>query len=102
VALAADGLLAGVKRGAAWFDLSTNSQSLVKKLAAAFAEKGAHTLADRACGGPRGAASRKLAIWVGGDKVAFDTHKAVLDAIGDQARYIGQIGSATAAQLVHK
>src|SRR6188472_550975 len=42
VALAADGLLAGVRRGAAWFDLSTNSPSLVKKLAAAFAEKGAH------------------------------------------------------------
>ena len=28
-------------------------------------------------------------------------HKAVLDAIGDQARYIGPIGSATVAKLVH-
>src|SRR3954466_947352 len=81
VALAADGLLAGVKRGAAWFDLSTNSQSLVKKLAAAFAEKGGHMLDDPGSGGPGGAGSRKLAIWVGGDKAAFDTHKAVLDAI---------------------
>src|SRR5215208_4088455 len=101
VALAADGLLAGVKRGAAWFDLSTNSQSLVKKLSAAFAEKGAHMLDAPVSGGPQGAASRKLAIWVGGDKAAFDTHKAVLDAIGDQARYIGPIGSATVAKLVH-
>jgi len=101
VALAADGLLAGVKRGGTWFDLSTNSQSLVKKLAAAFAAKGAHMLDAPVSGGPQGAASRKLAIWVGGDKAAFDTHKAVLDAIGDQARYIGPIGSATVAKLVH-
>src|SRR5260221_1439301 len=101
VALADDGLLAGVKRGAAWFDLSTNSQSLVKKLAAAFAEKGAHMLDARVSGGPEGGGSRKLAIWVSGDKAAFDTHKAVLDAIGDQARYIGPIGSATVAKLVH-
>jgi 3-hydroxyisobutyrate dehydrogenase len=101
VALAADGLLAGIKPDAVWFDLSTNSQSLVKKLAAAFAEKGAHMFDAPVSGGPQGAASRKLAIWVGGDKSAFEKHKAVLDAIGDQARYIGPIGSATVAKLVH-
>jgi 3-hydroxyisobutyrate dehydrogenase len=101
VALAPDGLLAGVKKGAAWFDLSTNAPSLVKKLNAAFAEKGAHMLDAPVSGGPQGAASRKLAIWVGGDNAAFDKCKAVLDAIGDQARYIGPIGSATVAKLVH-
>src|SRR5262245_49138225 len=101
VALGADGLLAGIKRGAAWFDLSTNSPSMVKRLSAAFAGKGAHMLDAPVSGGPAGAASRKLAIWVGGDKAAFDQHKAVLDAIGDQARYIGPIGSATVAKLVH-
>ena len=52
-------------------------------------------------GGPTGAASRKLAIWVGGDENVFDRHKAVLDAIGDKATYIGLIGSATVAKLVH-
>jgi len=101
VALAPDGLLAGIKPGAAWFDLSTNAPSLVKQLAAAFSEKRAHMLDAPVSGGPQGAASRKLAIWVGGDKAAFDKHKAVLDAIGDQARYIGPIGSATVAKLVH-
>ena len=101
VALSPEGLLAGVKPGAAWFDLSTNSPSLVKRLAAAFAEQRAHMLDAPVSGGPQGAASRKLAIWVGGDKVAFDAHKGVLDAIGDQARYIGPIGTATIAKLVH-
>src|SRR6202035_3111291 len=101
VALGPDGLIAGIKPGAAYFDLSTNSPSVVKKLNAAFAEKGAHMLDAPVSGGPAGAASRKLAIWVGGDESAFKEHKAVLDAIGDKAAYIGPIGSATLAKLVH-
>src|SRR5438552_3061959 len=47
VALAEDGLIAGIKPGAAYFDLSTNSLSVVKKLNAAFALKGAHMLAHK-------------------------------------------------------
>src|SRR6202163_4278470 len=101
VALGPDGLVAGIKPGAAYFDLSTNAPSVVKKLAAAFAEKGAHMLDAPVSGGPQGAASRKLAIWVGGDEQVFLKHKQVLDAIGDQARYIGPLGTATVAKLVH-
>src|ERR1700675_4702316 len=101
VAAGNDGLLAGIRKGAAWFDLSTNSPSVVKKLNAAFAEKSAHMLDAPVSGGPAGAASRKLAIWVGGDENVFKQHKAVLDAIGDKAAYIGPIGSATVAKLVH-
>src|ERR1700733_7600750 len=71
VALGPDGLLAGIKPGAAWFDLSTNAPSVVKKLNAAFAAKGAHMLDAPVSGGPAGAASRKLAIWVGGDESAL-------------------------------
>jgi 3-hydroxyisobutyrate dehydrogenase-like beta-hydroxyacid dehydrogenase len=101
VALGSDGLLAGVKSGAAYFDLSTNAPAIVKKLSAAFAAKGAHMLDAPVSGGPAGAASRKLAIWVGGEESAFKAHKAVLDAMGDKAAYIGPIGSATVAKLVH-
>jgi 3-hydroxyisobutyrate dehydrogenase-like beta-hydroxyacid dehydrogenase len=101
VALGGDGLIAGIKPGAAYFDLSTNSPSVVKKLNAAFALKSAHMLDAPVSGGPAGAASRKLAIWVGGDENIFKQHKAVLDAIGDKAAYIGPIGSATVAKLVH-
>jgi 3-hydroxyisobutyrate dehydrogenase len=90
-----------MKPGAAYFDLSTNSPSVVKKLHAAFAEKGLHMLDAPVSGGPAGAASRKLAIWVGGDEKVFNRHKSVLDVIGDRAAYIGPIGSATVAKLVH-
>ena len=101
VALGPDGLIGGMKAGAAYFDLSTNAPSLVKKLHAAFAEKGLHMLDAPVSGGPAGAKSGKLAIWVGGDESVFQAYKHVLDAIGDKAAYIGPIGSATVAKLVH-
>ena len=101
VALGPNGLLAGIKRGAAYFDLSTNSRATVRKIAAAFAEKGAHMLDAPVSGGPRGAKTGKLAIWVGGEKEVFEKYKTVLSAMGDQARYVGAIGQATVAKLVH-
>jgi 3-hydroxyisobutyrate dehydrogenase len=101
VALGAEGLIEGVKKGAAFFDLSTNSQGVVKKIHDAFATKGAQVLDAPVSGGPSGAASRKMAIWVGGDKASYDKYKAVLDAMGDRPAYIGPIGTATVAKLVH-
>jgi 3-hydroxyisobutyrate dehydrogenase len=96
-----DGILAGAKPGLAYFDLSTNSQSLMRRVNAALAEKGAFGFDAPVSGGPKGAESGKLAIWVGGDRATYDRHKKVLDAIGDQAAYIGPIGTATVAKLVH-
>ena len=101
VALGPNGLLAGMRPGTAWFDLSTNSPSTMRKIHAAFAEKGAHALDAPVSGGPKGAASGKLAIWVGGEQAVFDHCKPVLNAIGDQARYVGPIGAGSVAKLVH-
>ena len=101
VALGPNGLLGGMRQGGAYFDLSTNARSTVQRIHAAFARQGAHMLDAPVSGGPRGAASGKLAIWVGGEEAVFTRHKPVLDAIGDQARYVGPIGQATVAKLVH-
>ena len=96
-----DGLLAGVRPGAAFFDLTTNAPSMVRKLHALFLERGAHFLDAPVSGGPRGALSGKLSLWVGGEEAVFDRHKAAVDAIGDQARYVGPIGAGSVAKLVH-
>ncbi len=101
VALGDTGLLAGMKDGSAYFDLSTNSPTLVRELNRRFAEKHVYMLDAPVSGGPRGAASGRLALWVGGDEQIFNRHKKVLDAIGDQARYIGPIGAGSVAKLVH-
>ena len=101
VALGPNGLLAGMKDGSAYFDLSTNSPTLVREINRRFAEKHLYMLDAPVSGGPKGAASGRLALWVGGDEQIFNRHKKVLDAIGDQARYIGPIGAGSVAKLVH-
>jgi len=101
VARGEGGLLASMRPGGAYFDLSTNAPDVVRRIHAAFAERGVHMLDAPVSGGPRGAATGKLAIWVGGEKEVFDRYKPLLDAIGDQARYVGAIGTATVAKLVH-
>jgi 3-hydroxyisobutyrate dehydrogenase len=101
VALGDNGVIAGLRRGGALFDLSTNSVAGVRALHARYAERGLHFLDAPVSGGPSGAASGKLAIWVGGDQSVFDRCKPLLDAMGDQARYIGPIGAGSVAKLVH-
>ncbi len=101
VAMGNDGLAEGFKKGSALFDLTTNAPSMVRKTQLAYAEKGLHLLDAPVSGGPAGAKSGRLAIWVGGDKAVFEKYKKELDAIGDAARYIGPIGAGSVAKLVH-
>ena len=101
VALGDDGLLAGMGAGSVYFDLTTNSPALVRRIHAIFAAKGIHVLDAPVSGGPRGAKTRKLALWVGGDEKIFQRYKPVLDAIGDQAIHVGPIGAGSVAKLVH-
>jgi 3-hydroxyisobutyrate dehydrogenase len=96
-----NGLLEGMARGQALFDLSTNSPTVIRRLQAPFSEKGAHLLDSPVSGGPAGAASGKMALWVSGDEGVFAKYRPVLDAMGDQILYLGAIGSASVAKLVH-
>jgi 3-hydroxyisobutyrate dehydrogenase-like beta-hydroxyacid dehydrogenase len=95
------GLLSKIKSSTAYFDLTTNAPSTVRKAHGDYEKKGAYLFDAPVSGGPRGAASGKLAIWCGGDADVFEKWKPVLDTIGDQAKYIGPIGAGSVAKLVH-
>ena len=101
VALGEQGLGAGLTAGKVYFDLSTNSPALVRKIHEVFKRRGIHMLDAPVSGGPRGAESRRLALWVGGDEDVFKRYRPVLDAIGDQPYYVGPIGAGSVAKLVH-
>jgi 3-hydroxyisobutyrate dehydrogenase len=88
-------------RGSAWFDLSTNSPARIRALHARLAEAGIAVLDAPVSGGPKGAKSGKLAIWVGGDRQIYDRHLSLLRVIGDQPLYVGAIGAGTVAKLAH-
>ena len=90
-----------MRPGVPWFDLSTNSPTVARRIHAKFAAKGIPMLDAPVSGGPIGARTRKLALLVGGDRAVFDKYRHVLDAVGDQVIYIGPIGAGSVAKLVH-
>ena len=94
-------LKSALDQNTAWFDLSTNSPAVVRRLHADFARKKIHFLDAPVSGGPKGAQSGKLAIWVGGDEAVFRRFESVLRAMGDQPYYVGPIGAGTVAKLAH-
>jgi 3-hydroxyisobutyrate dehydrogenase-like beta-hydroxyacid dehydrogenase len=101
VATGPDGLLGAMGAGSAWFDLSTNSPTLLRALHARFAERDVHVLDAPVSGGPRGAETRKLAIWAGGDEATFERFRPLLEDFSDRPLYVGPIGAGSIAKLVH-
>jgi 3-hydroxyisobutyrate dehydrogenase len=95
------GLIAGLTADKVYFDLSTNSPTLVRRIHDVFKARGIHMLDAPVSGGPKGAETRKLALWIGGDEDVYKRCKPVLDAIGDQPYYVGPIGAGSVAKLVH-
>jgi 3-hydroxyisobutyrate dehydrogenase len=88
-------------RGAAWFDLTTNSPACVRRVHGMLAARGVQFLDAPVSGGREGAHSGKLALWVGGDEAAYRKHESVLRTIGDQPIYVGPIGAGSVAKLAH-
>lgn len=101
IALGEGGLLNCMKRGGVWFDLTTNSPTLVREIAEKGADKDITLLDAPVSGKPSGARSGKLAIFVGGDPDVFENNKALLQAVGDKVMHVGPVGSGNTAKLVH-
>ena len=101
VALGEDGILQGMSEGQVYVDLSTVSPALMRRIYNIFAARGIHVLDAPVSGGPTGARTRKLAIWVGGDEEVYQRCRPALEAMGDKPYYVGPIGCGSVAKLVH-
>lgn len=101
VALGPDGLLSALEPGKVYFDLTTNSPTLIRKIHGIFLKQGVEVLDAPVSGGPEGARTGRMAIWVGGDEATFARHLPLLNAMGDKPTYVGAIGSGAIAKLVH-
>jgi 3-hydroxyisobutyrate dehydrogenase len=101
VALAADGIIHGAIPGTVWADLSTGSPTVMRKLCAAFKDKGIHVLDAPVSGGAIGAQRGTLQVMVGGDEGIYNEVRSVLLGVGHKVDYMGPSGSGTIAKLVH-
>ncbi len=101
VAMGDGGILATIGKGQTYIDLSTNAPSMVKKIGAAFADKGIAMLDAPVSGGTTGAEAATIAIMVGGDKKVFDDALPVLQSFSANVIHMGGLGSGTVAKLVN-
>jgi 3-hydroxyisobutyrate dehydrogenase len=101
VALGPHGVLAGIRSNHAYFEMSTNSLDLLKRLHLAFSGRGAHMLEAPISGGGPGARRGRLAIFVGGEKSIYERYEHVLRAMGDRPLHVGAVGAGLVAKLVH-
>ena len=101
VAVGNEGVLAGIKPGGIYVDLSTSRPTLIREIEPRFRARGAHVLDAPVSGGKSGAASGNLAVMVGGEREVFERVKPLLDSFGDKVFYAGSIGAGSVAKLVH-
>ena len=101
VAMGSEGVIAGIRRGGIFVDLSTSRPTLIRQIEPRFRQKGAHVLDAPVSGGKTGAATGNLAVMVGGEREIYDRIKPLLDTFGDKVFYAGSIGAGSIAKLVH-
>ncbi len=100
VVLGEGGILENMPAGLVLFELSTSSLALARQLHAAFAERGGTMLDAPISGGPAGAASGDLVLWIGGDEGVVERYRDLLSAVGTP-HWIGNIGAGTVTKLSH-
>jgi 3-hydroxyisobutyrate dehydrogenase-like beta-hydroxyacid dehydrogenase len=95
------GLKEGWQAGDIYVDMSTNSPSLIKRIAADAARLGVSVLDAPVSGGTSGAEAGTLAIMVGGDPAALEKVHPVLMAMGKRIFSLGPAGCGNIAKLVN-
>lgn len=94
VALGPDGVLAGLKPGGIFADMSTISPDVSREVSAEFAKAGRFMLDSPVSGSPVTVKAGNASVMVGGEASAFERAKEVMLAIGPKVTHIGASGLA--------
>jgi len=99
VALGEDGVIAGLRPGSVYVDMSTIAPDSSRAVSAEFAKKGLPMLDAPISGSPVTLAQGNAALMVAGDRAAFEKVEPVLRAIGPKVTYIGTSGLAVQMKI---
>lgn len=97
VALGDDGVIAGLKPGSVYLDMSTIDPEVSRSISQEFAAAGLIMLDAPISGSPVTLAQGSASTMVGGDRAAFERVEPLLYDIGSKVSYIG--GPGTAVQM---
>ena len=101
VVLGEGGVLSGASEGTTFFDLSTTDPDTIQRISDASLDLGITVLDAPVSGGTIGAEKGTLCIMVGGDQLLYDRYKPVLDLMGNQVIYCGNLGSGAICKIVN-
>lgn len=101
VALGPDGLIEGISAGSLYVDLSTSSPLTIRKIAAAFAEKGATAMDAPVSGGNTQSRAGTLVVFAGGSSADLDRVRPVLEDLSKEVLHIGDVGGGCVAKIAN-
>ena len=97
---AEDGIISGLSENKIWLEMSTTDEAEIKRISKKIIEKKAIPLDGPVSGGCHRAATGNIAIFVGGERKAFDKILPALTVMGRKILHTGELGSATVLKVI--
>ena len=95
-----DGILNGLSENKIWLEMSTTDENEVKRLGNKVISKKAIPLDGPVSGGCHRAATGNIAIFVGGERKAFEKILPALTVMGRKVLHTGELGSASVLKVI--
>jgi 3-hydroxyisobutyrate dehydrogenase len=95
-----NGVLAGLKPGGTWIEMSTTDQQDIERLSALAAARGIDTLEAPVTGGVHRAAAGDITVLVGGETEIFERHRPAFEAMGGEILHMGPLGKAAVIKVI--
>src|SRR5437773_5658581 len=99
IGLGPDGVVAGLRPGAVWVEMSTVSPAVTRELGQAVAARGAALIDAPVSGSPVTLEAGQLSFMVGGDPAALEKVRSCLLAIGPTITHVGELGLAVTMKI---
>ena len=95
-----DGVISGLSENKIWLEMSTTDEAEIKRISKKIIAKKAIPLDGPVSGGCHRAATGNIAIFVGGERNAFDKILPALTVMGRKILHTGELGSATVLKVI--
>ena len=100
VMISENGILKNISKDKIWIEMSTTDQKEVIRLGKLVKEKKAIPIEAPVSGGCHRAATGNIAIFVGGERKAFEKILPILTCMGKKILHIGELGSASILKVI--
>ncbi|WP_133870933.1 NAD(P)-dependent oxidoreductase [Ilumatobacter fluminis] len=95
-----DGVLAGIRPGTVWMEMSTTDEAEIRRLGALVEAAGAHPVDCPVSGGCHRADTGNISIFAGCDRDTFERILPLLTVLGRRVLHTGPLGTASVLKVV--